>query len=382
MRLRINRFSPVSYLILVLSVFFSSCIDPVTPEFEFQEGLIFVEGFASTEADASFVIINQSAIEFGVYVVNAIEGALVTFENVNNGQEVFLTEFDEVYLPPADFKAAPGESWKLKIQLSDGRKFESTPELVLEPVQITGLEAVYKQDLEFREIYGGKFVPGHEALVSFEDPADSENYYYWTYRTYENLEFCEKCYGAVFRDGECVTLGNSLAGYPYFDYPCESACWKIRFPESIAIFDDKFSNGKSISRLSIGNLLLYTKENMVLEVQQLALTPAAHQYYKVLKDIVDNNSGLNAPPPAALVGNLFNPDDTEDFVFGRFTAAATSTAAVFIDRSGITDEPLESREPIILEPGPGSPLPPPPTFSAPCSETRFRTAIRPELWQD
>ena len=55
---------------------------------------------------------------------------------------------------------------------------------------------------------------------------------------------------------------------------------------------------------------------MVVVAQQWNLTPEAHEYYKVLKDILDNNSGLNAPPPAALIGNLFNPEDTEDFIFG------------------------------------------------------------------
>ncbi len=368
--------------VLVSSALFLSCTDPVTPEFEFEEGQIFIEGFASTIPGASFVTIKESAIEFGVYVVNPLEGATVIFENTDTKEEVYLAGFDEVYRPPSNFMINTGESWRLKIQLANGRKFESTPETVLESVPITDLEVEYNAELEFREIFGGKFVPGHEAFVSFDDPSDRDNYYYWTYRTYENLTICEKCYEGVFRDGECLYLGNLATGFPYFDYPCESDCWRIRFPESIAIFDDKFSNGKSISQLSIGNLLLYTKENMVLEVQQLALTAAAYDYYKVLKDIVDNNSGLNAPPPAALIGNMYDPNDSEAFVFGRFTAAATSTAAIFIDRNGITEEALERRDPLKLEPTFNSPLPPPPTVSAPCTETRFRTAIRPELWVD
>jgi hypothetical protein len=250
----------------------------------------------------------------------------------------------------------------------------------LQPVPITNLEVTYDPELAFREIYGGQFVPGHEVSISFNDPADRENYYYWSYRTYENLDFCEKCYEAVFRGGGCQGLPLSTRSEPYYDYACQSDCWRIRFPESISIFDDSFSNGKSISKLAVGELLLFTREDMVVEVQQFSLTPAAYDYYKVLKDIVDNNSGLNAPPPAALVGNLFNPDNKEDFVFGRFTAAATSVESIFIDRTFIAEQPLETRDPINLEPTLNSPLPPPPTTTAPCSETRFRTAIRPDKW--
>lgn len=367
---------------LSLLTLITSCTDPIEPEFEFREGLVFVEGFASTAPGASFVTINTSAIEFGVYVVNFLEGASVSFENANSGDIVPLIEIDEAYVPPPDFKVAPGEEWKLTITLPQGKRYESLIETVLEPVPISNIEVVYDSELEFREVFGGTFVPGHEVLVSFEDPPDIDNYYYWTYRTYENLDFCEKCINAIFREGECQNLSSGSAGAPYFDYACDSECWRIRFPESIAIFDDRFSNGKSTSNLSIGNLLLYTKEDMVVEVQQLSLTPKAHEYYKVLKDIIDNNNGLNAPPPAALVGNMFNPDNSEEFVFGRFTAAATTTASLFIDRTFIEEEALERRDPINFEPTLNSPFPPPATTEVPCSETRYRTAIRPELWID
>ncbi len=369
---------------IVLSPFFLlfiySCIDPVEPEFELREGLVFVEGFASTSPGGSFVTINRSAVEFGVYVVNFQEGANVSFERVGTGEQVPLTEIDGAYVPPEEFVVAPGEQWKLNITLANGKRYESRPENVVRPVPITNLEVQYDPEIEFREIFGGKFVPGHEVLLSFDDPPERENYYYWTYRTYENLDLCEKCRESVLREGECQPIGNLATGFPYFDYPCQTECWRIRFPESVTIFADKFSNGKSVNKLSVGNLLLYTKEDMVVEVQQISLTPDGHQYYKVLKDIVDNNSGLNAPPPAALVGNMFNPDDPEDFIFGRFTAAGTSTAAIFIDRTLISEDALETREPIELEPTLNSPFPPPATVSAPCSETKFRTAIPPNGW--
>jgi len=369
-----------SFLVLVTA---TNCIDPIAPDFELREGLIFIEGFASTEPGVSFVAISESAIEFGVYVVNDVEGAIVEFENVDNGDIVPLGEIGDVYVPPENFAVIPGESWKLNIQMPNGKLYTSQPETVLEPVPITNLKLEYDPELEFREIFGGRFVPGHEIFVSFTDPPETGNFYYWTFRSFENLDLCEKCRESFFRDGECQRLPPNLAGLsPYFDYPCQSDCWRIRFPENIPIFEDEFSNGRDITDFSIGNALLYTKEDMVVEVQQLAISSSAHEYYKVLKDLIDNNSGLNAPPPAGLIGNMFNPADSEEFVFGRFTASATSIASVFVDRTFIPEEQLERREPILLEPTLNSPLPPPPTISAPCSETRFRTAIRPEQWID
>jgi hypothetical protein len=377
-----NRIKFFRIFVVVVFIPMVGCVDPVTPEFQIEEGLVFIEGFASTSPRASFVTISESAIEFGVKVVNFIGGASVSFENVDSGRTVLLTEVRDTYLAPPDFVVVPGETWKLSIVLANGNRYESTPETILAPVPINEISVRYDTELEFREIYGGKFVPGHAVSISFDDPPADTNNYYWSYRSFENLDYCEKCYEGVFRNGECIPADIPGPGLRYFDYICETDCWRIRFPESVSVFNDQFSNGNTVSNLEVGNLLLYTKENMVVEVQQFSLSPAAYDYYKVLKDIVDNSGGLNAPPPAALIGNLSNPENSDEFVLGRFTAASSSVASIYIERESIQEPPLETREPIVLEPLVGSPYPPPATNTAPCSETRFRTANEPNGWID
>jgi hypothetical protein len=368
-------------LVFVFVAVFHGCVDPIPPEFQFKEGLVFIDGFASSLPGSSFVTINETAVEFGVRVVKFIEGATVSFENDQTGEEILLTEAGESYIVDADFAIEVGETWKLKVSLANGKRYESDPEVVLSPVPLDDLRIAYDPELVFREVNGGRFVPGHQVSVTFNDPEEEENFYYWTYRTFENLDYCAKCFEGLYRDGDCISFNLGRPGR-YFDYICDTPCWRIRFPEGIAIFDDQFSNGNQILNLPIGNVLLYTKENMVVEVQQFSLTPAAHAYYKVLKDIVDNSAGLNAPPPAALIGNLFNPSDGEEVVLGRFTAAASASASIFVERKAISEPPLENRDAIVLEPLVGSPYPPPATNFAPCQETKTRTAIAPLGWQD
>lgn len=358
---------------------FLGCIDPVAPEFEFKAGLVFVEGFASTLEGASYVIINKSVTEFGVNTSVFEKGATVSFKNADSGQTIFLTEEEGAYVPPPDFKAQFGDRWQLSIILIDGTQYQSSSETILEPVPISDINADYNPELQFDE-GTGEFQPGHLVSVTFDDPESQENFYYWTFRSFENLDICQTCLDSIFRNGECTS--TDVPTPDFFNYLCETACWKIRFPERISIFDDGFSNGKRTSNLPVANIPLYTKENVVVEIQQFTLTPAAYDYYKILKDIVDNNSGFNAPPPAALIGNMTNVNDSEDFVFGRFTAAAASVASVFINRSAIAENSIEPIISVQLEPTLLSPYPPPATTTVPCTETRFRTAIQPEKWVD
>lgn len=366
-------------LALLTTILFLGCVDPVEPEFEFQEGLVFIEGFASTTPGTSYVIITKSEIQFGDETTVFQTGASVSFKNSDTGETVDLFEQGTTYVPSADFAVNPGERWELAILLADGKQYRSTPEVVLEEIPI--LETTTDYDPEFRFNEGtGRFEPGHTLAVTFDDPAGEENFYYWTFRSFENLDICASCTGTVYRDGTCVSTNGFVP--EYYNYICETDCWRIRFPENVNIFSDEFSDGGNTSNLDVATLPLYTKENMVVELQQFSLTPAAYDYYKVLKDIVDNNGGFNAPPPAALVGNLTNVNDSEDFVLGRFTAVASSTVFVFIERLGITEPAIESRRPINLEPTLNSPHPPPATNFIPCAETRFRTAITPRGWMN
>ncbi|WP_082960107.1 DUF4249 domain-containing protein [Maribacter hydrothermalis] len=367
----------LNYLSPLLFFLFIGCIDPVEPEFEFKEGLVFIEGIAATVEGGSFVIINVSVNEFGIDKTAFESEAKVSFFNSITGETVQLQELEGAYVPSKDFKVNVGEQWELDVTLVNGKQYRSQPETVIHPVEVEDIKATYKSELRFND-GTESFEPGHAISVSFLDPVDEENYYYWTFKSFEKLRICKTCFDGIYRDNIC---GPTTITVPdYFDYLCDTDCWKIRFPESISIFDDKFSNGKRTTDLVVAEIPLYTKENMVLEIQQFSLTPAAYNYYKVLKDIVDNNSGFNAPPPAALIGNLYNPNNSDDFVFGRFTTAATSSIQIFIERGDIVENEIENQRSLSVEPTFMSPYPPPATTESPCEEGRFRTAIRPEAW--
>ena len=140
-------------------------------------------------------------------------------------------------------------------------------------------------------------------------------------------------------------------------------------------------------------MLLYTKNNILVEVQQFSIPPSTYEYYRVLKDLIDNNQGLNSPPPAALIGNMFNPNDDKEYVLGRFTAVAGSTKSIFIDRYDISESQIELNPVRQIEEcvevcppeacAPGYTGPPCYEITrTTCEESRYRTAFAPEGWID
>lgn len=378
--LRKGLLKTVLSLVLVLGT--AACVDPVEPEFAFRLGLVYIDALAGTSPGSSYVKISESVNEFGINKNRFLSGAQVLFLNSDTGNTISLTEQEEVYVPPADFMTSAGEQWELRITMPDGTTYNSLPETVRQAVPITGLSVQYNPELIYNEGLDSR-IPGHRISVDFVDPASTNNYYLWRYRSFERLVYCHQCFDrTVFRDGICEVINPGDFDSPlliYYTYACEERCWQIRYSDEINIFSDTFSNGATVTQLPVSDIPLYTKRNLLVELQQFSLTEDAYRYYKTLKDLIDNNSGFNAPLPAALIGNLYNPEDSQDLVLGRFTAAATSVMPIFIERIYIDEEQLE---PVIFGQAEGLETPPPQVLTAPCVESRFRTNEQPAGWQD
>lgn len=374
---------------------YTGCIVPEEPKFEFKEDLIYIDALASTSTGTSYVTISKSVLRLEAFINEFISGANVSFRNIESGLVVALSEDNGTYLPPSDFVVAVGETWELNIDLPDGKRYRSRSEKILQPTTASNIKATYNPELVFRADLK-RFVPGHFITIDVNDPVDEENYYYWKFRSFEKLLICESCPNQFFRNGKCIKVNigpnvGSTSDFGNSDYYCESECWRIRYNENIKLFSDEFAVGGTIKNVVVGDVLLYTNENTVVEIQQISLTEDAYDYYKVLKDIVDNSSGLNAPPPAALIGNVFNPDDEEEFILGRFTAASSTTLSVFIERELISESTIEPRHffksecflvcgPAVCE-GPSGSCDEEINFTS-CTETYFRTGIKPEAWID
>ena len=358
----------------------TSCIDPVQPDFEFREGLIYIDALASTTPGTSYVTISETLTEFGINRTLPVLGAEVYFVNSITEEKVLLFEQEDAYLPPIDFKVKEEELWELEVLLKDGRILKSESERVPPEVEARSIEISYKPELLFSEAFN-TFVPGHEITTSFSDPEDEENYYYWRFKSYEKLIYCRECYDyTVYRNDECFQPNPNGGGPPlkeYYTYSCEGDCWRIRYNERIILLSDQFVNGKLVSQLPVGEVLLYTNDNILIELQQFSISSKAYDYLKTLKDIVDDNGGFNSPLPAAFVGNMYNPNDAEEFVLGRFTAASSTIISKYVERIFIEEPQLEQR--IINSPEENE-VPPPIVSKAPCFESRYRTGIRPSGW--
>ena len=363
---------------LMLAIFsaliYQGCVEKVDSEFDFQSDIIFVDAFILTELGTSSVTISKSTLvnEATFKVVNEVNASVI-IENINTGAIVeFIEDSFGIYNCPSDFVASVGEEWKLHIELEDGRIIESKTQTVTSPVSIDNIQAEYSPEIEFNAEFG-RLVPGHRLSIDWQDPIGEENFYLWKYKTFEPLFVCKTCDQGVLRNGECEPSGFNF-GPPYFSYPCLPDCWEKRYGQELLVFHDQLENGAMITDREIAILPYLRNPNILVEVQQFSIDRSAYEYFKVINNQVSQSGGLNAPPPAALLGNLFNPNDASDLILGQFTAAGITTKRIFIDRSPIIESALTQMDAIILETCVSCPT------SYPCIESSTRTPMKPDGW--
>ena len=325
--------------------------------------------------------VNSSSNEEGYYRTQFLPGCKVKF--IGDNKIIYLMEGFDRYYVPNDFKVNKKETWELNIILPNGKEYKSSPETLVDEVSISEIESQYDLELFYDEPEK-RFAPGHRILISFQEPADQENFYYYEYRSYETEAYCVICITGVLRNGECISTAGIRWAKPYFTYYCDSPCWKIRVNEKIKIFDDEFTNGKFIKNLEVAEVPLYSKKDILVELQQYSISYDAYKYYKSIKDLIDNNGGLNAPLPSVLIGNLYNTNDKDEIVLGRFTVASGSSKSIYIPRGKLLGNDIRGpKQPQDEKFGDRVPQPLSmfdyPIF-APCEEGAYRTGIKPLNW--
>ena len=285
----------------------------------------------------------------------------------------------------------------MNVILPNGENYKSIPEIAPSIVKVNSVDAMFDDKVTTVISQSGveRDISGHKILINFDDPMDEENYYLHRFRVYEKTITCKTCTDGIYRDDECLVLDFP----PYqrfqsayylanrdFTYGCEVPCWDINYNDETKIFSDEFTNGINVKSYEIGNVPLISNNPFFVTVQQFNISELAYKYFKTLKDVSENTSSLNAPLPTALIGNLYNPNNIEEFVLGRLTVASESNLSIYQNRKDLGDKVtnnasaygIQRLDPEIY----GMPLPEPLTFFGPCKESRYRTSIEPEGWSN
>ena len=376
---------------VVLILFASACLDRIDIETGYiSMNTIVINGSISNEAGPYQVAISMAFdIESKESFRHPVSAKRVVISD-NTGTSEVLTEASAgIYVTkPGGIRGSVGRTYVLKVELGDGRVYESVPDTLLESGRIDSLYALFTEE---KTLDNNATVYGFD--VKFIPSIVSENKYHlmWkftgTFQSDTNPEFKddEPC-GVITCQGcnRCnyVPLCSGLRNVSPFPGitravfvrvgPCECCtCWYDFLNPQPLLSDDLFVEQGKFSAQTAMHIPLeaWTFQHRVYaKVTQFTLSSRGFDFWKAVKDQNTAINSLFQPVTGRIKTNFVQVSGPPAGIEGLFFAAGVASKAIFIDR-----EDVRNGVPI---PNPGIP------FAESCLKLfPYSTTEKPEFWE-
>lgn len=235
------------------------------------------------------------------------------------------------YFTPADFRGVVGRSYFLEIVLINGITYRSTLQTLQEPVPI---EDVSLQFISFPSSNDLINTTGIEVFATYQDPAESENFYLWQIDGIYKIET-----PAADPPACCLYDPRDNLG---------TECWVTELDVNTTIFasdDSGFDGTVTTQKVGFieddGNRFTSTEvpsdKQYYVTVKQYAISASAYDFYSNLEVLSEINGEIFDPPPVAVPTNVFNINDPTERVIGVFGVHAKTTFGAFVNRNQLLE---------------------------------------------
>ncbi len=336
-----------------------ACVDSFSdPALEnTKEQKLIVDGLITTDVEKFKVTLSKSKAPLDRKSPDIIANAnVVIVDNLQNKYELFHTT-QGVYQTKTLQRAIVGRSYKVMIDLLNGEKYESSPELVK---AVPNIDLIKDNFVDAIDVNGQR-TPYFDVTAEIQDSPEKRDYYRWDWVNYQYLVYCEN----KLSNGAAKTLTRTKC--------CED-CWAIkRTYGEIDLSDDNLFNGKKMSQL-IAKVPFVSRRPYYMDIGLSSISEAAHQYWRTVKAQVKNVGGVFDNPPVTIKGNIRNVANPDEQVFGFFGASATTRKQIYVLRSKALSVPLIPAigARVIFAPG----------CSTVCPEGDFKSRVKPKGWND
>jgi hypothetical protein len=337
------------FLILIcLLILQDSCVDVF--EYTSQEGpaLLVVDGRITNAPGPYTIKLSRSQKLNELSTPKRVSAQSVSITD-NTGLSETLTEIsDGLYqTSPTGIRGEIGKSYKVRIELRDGKIYESIPE------KITAAGVVDSIYYEFETINTeeGKKKYQFRIFMDSRGEPQADNYFLWkltgTYRVVTSPELH-------------IILGGKPEEPPARPKkdprPCSGHIYDLRFDKLISVrpceccecWADLVNNIPHISTINQGGNNQYKKidvgtipvefwpffDKTMVKVEQLSLTKSAYNFWKTVRDQKDGASSLFQPPLGKAISNIV-PINGTDAAYGYFQASAVSKKIIFLKPNDI-----------------------------------------------
>lgn len=391
-----NRRSLAICLILIAS----SCVDRIIFDVDLPQELpLVVSGYISNQPGPYHVYLTSSFdTQSNVNQKTPVSAKKVTIMDEQGATED-LTEIEPGVYQTNETNGRVGGIYTLKIELADGRMYESLPDTLLAPGKIDSLYHVFNPEQD----YTGAINYGFDISINAQGNEKNDLRYMWSMtgtfkantQPWRFLPGQGSCYPIPDKLNKCnyiplctglrnLASRNFIPNYP-IDFevigPCECCtCWYQVFTTSPILSDDFFTAVSDYSELPIYRVPLNEWIFMFkihIQVSQATLTDNTFRFFRSIRDQKDAIGSLFQPISGKVPSGFVQLSGAPAPISGLFYAAGISSNSMYItpyDVPGQIPIPVVNYEPRNNGPGQGW---------VSCLELFPNAAnVKPAFWED
>lgn len=341
------KFVPISLLLLlavISTLLFDTCVDPVVFSRDQNADLLVVDGKVNLQDSVQTLLLTHTSVVGRSARFPPEIGAQVSlFEN--DQQVAQYTETGEGVYTISNFRPQVGKAYHIDIQLSNGERYTSQPEVMPQDVPLDSAYFKYEGGRSLT-IFARTFVPAQGEVP------------YLRWRINHVYQITDLICGGLDKGTTC-----------YYNAP------RATDNQLVPLLDgSELTRGASVESAIVEVPIIDSLfgEVSYFTVFQESMPAEAFQYWEKVNTLLTQTGSLFDIPPGQIRGNIFKVDDPEAPVLGVFYPASENHAYV---KTVPTDFP-----PLQLRPYCGFPGFPPFPFPYPqCCYCRYGID-RPDYW--
>ena len=298
---------------------FLSCTERYSPKINGNFSILVVDGKISNENTPIqirlYKTISMDSVTTRDSIIPESDAIINIFDDKGNS-DVFQEIEPGLYQnESSSFRGDVGTTYWIKIITKDGLEFESEPEIMSPPVEITN---IYGEDYKQ---YISKDVERNAVKLYFDaiDQSNSVSYIRW-----------ESNEGWEWQTPFHLNLPDSLL----FTSEPASICYRQKFNNEISVFDASILDTKSMHKLPLVSID-YTEQKLLfdyyLHINVRSISANNYQFWNHIKQINQSSGNLYDRTPGNVEGNIYCCDDNYSVV-GYFEVSSVSSKGKSFNR--------------------------------------------------
>lgn len=313
-------------LLFALLLLMSGCIDPINIKDKDQQRHLVIEGSFTNDPEHNYVRLSYAKPYNNTYM--EYDTAAFVYVSSMDGTTRYEFAYDTATSRyyPIDGSAAygePGKAYMLHVSIGDS-VYQSPWITMPRPISVDKLHLEMDEQLyAFKGDRGKTRFPGYKVLVDYQDPAGEKNFLRWSFLV--NYEVFTQPWYYI----------NEF-GVPQPKDCCAKCLIKEKL-DKFKVVDDRLTDGNRVINQEVLFIPFYRYFGVKhkLKVYQYTVTEEAYEFYRIMEQQKEATGTVFDPPPARVVGNMYNPHNEHEQVIGFFDVSAVTAKEITVLRDEI-----------------------------------------------